>query len=115
MARTRQAPFELLRKMQQEIQENVPGPPREVEAAKLGSGVGFRLGDMMLVTPLDHVIEILPPPPLTLVPGVKSWLKGVANVRGNLITIIDLPEYFGKPPVFPADKARRLILNVPDL
>ena len=115
MARTRQDPFELLRKMQQEIQENVPGLPQEVEAAKLWSGVGFRLGDMMLVTPLDHVIEILPPPPLTLVPGVKSWLKGVANVRGNLITIIDLPEYFGKPPVFPDDKARMLILNVPDL
>jgi twitching motility protein PilI len=46
---------------------------------------------------------------------VKSWLKGVANVRGNLITIIDLPEYYGKPSVFQDDKARMLIMNIPGL
>ena len=115
MTRTQQDPFELLRKMQQESLENAPGLPQEVEATKLWSGVGFRIGDMMLVTPLDHVLEILPPPPATLVPGVKSWLKGVANVRGNLITIVDLPEYFGKPPVILDEKARMLIMNVPGL
>ena len=42
---TRQDPFELLRKMQQESLENAPGLPQEVEATKLWSGVGFRLGD----------------------------------------------------------------------
>jgi twitching motility protein PilI len=112
---TRQDPFELLRKMQQESLENAPGLPQEVEATKLWSGVGFRLGEMMLVTPLDHVLEILPPPPSTLVPNVKPWLKGVANVRGNLITIVDLSEYYGKPPVFLDDKARMLIMNVSGL
>lgn len=112
---TRQDPFELLRRMQQESLENAPGLPQEVEVTKLWSGVGFRLGEMMLVTPLDHVLEILPPPPATLVPSVKPWLKGVANVRGNLITIVDLPEYYGKPPVFLDDKARMLIMNVSGL
>ncbi|MBI3545402.1 MAG: chemotaxis protein CheW [Gammaproteobacteria bacterium] len=113
MAKTRQDPFELLNKMQQESLESAPGLPQETEAVKLWSGVGFRVGDVMLVTPLDHVLEILPPPPMTLVPGVKAWLKGVANVRGNLITIVDLPEYFGKPPVYNDDKARMLIMNAP--
>lgn len=115
MTKTRQDPFELLRRMQQESLENAPGLPQEIEVTKLWSGVGFRLGDLMLVTPLDHVVEILPPPPATLVPGVKSWLKGVANVRGNLITIVDLPEYFGKPPVFLDEKVRMLIMNVAGL
>jgi twitching motility protein PilI len=115
MARNRQDPFELLQRMQQESLDNAPGLPQETEAVKLWSGVGFRLGEMMLVTPLDHVLEILPPPPMTLVPGVKSWLKGVANVRGNLITIVDLPEFFGKPPVFLDDKARMLIMNAPGM
>jgi twitching motility protein PilI len=101
--------------MQEESMENAPGLPQEVVVTKLWSGVGFRIGDMMLVTPLDHVLEILPPPSSTLVPGVKSWLKGVANVRGNLITIVDLSEYFGKPPVFLNEKARMLIVNVPGL
>jgi twitching motility protein PilI len=112
---TRQDPFELLRKMQQESLDSAPGLPQEVEATKFWSGVGFRLGEMMLVAPLDHVLEILPPPPATLVPNVKPWLKGVANVRGNLITIVDLPEYYGKPPVFLDEKARMLIMNVAGL
>jgi twitching motility protein PilI len=115
MVQTRQDPFELLRKMQQESLENAPGLPQEVEVTKLWSGVAFRVGEIMLVTPLDNVLEILPPPPMTPVPGVKKWLKGVANVRGNLITIVDLPEYYSKPPVFMDDKARMLIMNVPGL
>lgn len=116
MAKTsRQDPFELLHKMQQQSLENAPGLPQEVEVTKLWSGVGFRLGNMMLVTPLDHVLEILPPPPAAVVPGVKPWLKGIANVRGNLITIVDLSEYFGKPPVFQDDKSRMMIMNASGL
>ncbi len=89
--------------------------PQEIEAAVLWSGVAFRVGDMRLVTPLDHVLEVLPPPPSTTVPGVKPWLKGVANVRGNLITIVDMAEFFGKPPVFLDPDARLMIMNIPDL
>src|SRR3546814_21184612 len=28
-------------------------------------------------------------------PGVKSWVKGVANVRGRLLPVMDLCGYFG--------------------
>ncbi len=115
MARIQQDPLALLRRMQQESVENAPGLPQEVEAAVLWSGVGFRLDDMQLVAPLDQVLEVLPCPSLTPVPGVKPWLKGVANVRGNLLTIIDLPEYFGKPPVFADERARVMVMNIPGL
>ena len=115
MAKTHTDPLALLRQMHQVSMQNSPGLPQETQAAVLWSGVGFRLGELVLVTPLDHVLEILPPPPMTLVPGVKSWFKGVANVRGNLITIADLSEYYGMPPVFIDDKARLLILNAPGL
>jgi twitching motility protein PilI len=68
-----------------------------------------------LVTQLDQVSEVLPPPSMTLVPGVKPWVKGIANVRGNLITIIDLAEFFGKRPVTHDLSARLMILNNPEL
>lgn len=115
MARAFQDPLDLLRRMQQESMQSAPGLPQEVEAAVLWSGVGFRLNDLQLVAPLDQIREVLPPPPMTAVPGTKPWLKGVANVRGNLVTVIDLPEYFGKPPVFHDDRARVLIMNLPGL
>lgn len=112
MARARQDPLVLLRKIQQQSIATAPGLPQEVQAARLWSGVAFRLADLRLVTALDEVLEVLPCPDYTPVPGTKSWVKGVANVRGNLITIIDLAEYFGKPPVFLDDNARLLVMNV---
>jgi len=115
MAKLHQDPLALLRRMQQESIESAPGLPQEIQAAVLWSGVGFRLAEMQLVTPLDQVLEVLPCPDMTPVPGTKPWLKGVANVRGNLITIIDLPEYFGKSPVFADDQARVLVMSNPGL
>lgn len=112
---TQKDPLTLLRQMQQESMQSAPGLPQEVQAAVLWSGVGFRLAEMQLVTPLDHVLEVLPCPSVTLVPGTKPWLKGVANVRGNLVAIIDLSEFFGKQPVFVDDQARLLVMNIPGL
>ncbi len=115
MARLQQDPLALLRKIHQHSIENAPGLPQEVQAALLWSGVAFRIADVQLVTPLDQVLEVLPCPSMTFVPRTKPWVKGVANVRGNLITIVDLPEYFGKPPVFNDENARLMVMNVPGL
>lgn len=115
MSRTHQDPLALLRKIQQQSLDHSPGLPQEVQAAVLWSGVGFRLADLPLVSPLDHVREVLPAPALTPVPGTQPWVKGVANVRGNLITIIDLSEYFGKPPVHLDDNTRLMVINAPGL
>src|SRR5262245_40197057 len=108
-------PFELLNRMQQAAVAETRALPQETETVVLWSGVAFRLGDMRLVTQLDQVLEVLPPPAMTLVPGVKPWVKGIANVRGNLITIIDLAEFFGKTPVTHDLTARLMILNNPEL
>jgi len=115
VARSRQDPLALLRKIQQESIQTAPGLPQEVQATTLWSGVAFRLADLRLVTALDQVLEVLPCPQYTVVPGTKSWVKGVANVRGNLITIVDLAQYFGKAPVFLDEDARFMVINVPGL
>ncbi len=108
-------PFALLQQMQGHSRRTAPGLPEQVQAAPLWSGLGFRIANLQLVTPLDHVSEVLPCPGYTHVPGTRRWLKGVANVRGTLITIVDLPEFFGKPPVRLDERARLLVLNIPGL
>jgi twitching motility protein PilI len=42
---------------------------------------------------IGEVNEILTLPVLTPVPGTRSWLLGVANVRGNLVPVIDLRDF----------------------
>jgi len=115
MAAPRLDPLALLQQMQEHSRRTAPGLPEQVKAAPLWSGLGFRVADLQLVTPLDSVSEVLPCPQTTPVPGTKRWLKGIANVRGTLVSIVDLPEFFGKDPVRLDDRSRLLILNVQGL
>ncbi|QKT05049.1 chemotaxis protein CheW [Ectothiorhodospiraceae bacterium 2226] len=71
------------------------GLPQQVQSRATWSGIAFRIGDARLVAPLDEVREILRPPSLTRVPGTKPWVKGIANVRGNLLPVVDLSDYLG--------------------
>lgn len=54
------------------------------------SGVTFALGKSRLTCNIDRIHEILPVPASTPVPGAKPWIIGLANVRGSLLTIVDL-------------------------
>ncbi len=62
------------------------------------AGLAFRLGDTPLVCATDRVFESLPIPRVTRVPGTKTFILGLANVRGNLITVIDLGCYLTGNP-----------------
>ena len=53
-------------------------------------GVVFRLSEHRLTVSITDVDEILPLSSSTPVPGACEWLIGMANVRGNLVTIVDL-------------------------
>lgn len=54
------------------------------------SGITFRIGDTNLACDSDRVQEILSMPQSTPVPGAKPWILGLANVRGAILTIVDL-------------------------
>ena len=57
------------------------------------AGIAFSVGDMRLVCGVENVQEFLPLPQITRVPGTKSFILGLANVRGDLVTIVDLGCY----------------------
>lgn len=64
--------------------------PQQIEVKTTWDGIGFRVGDIMAVAPLDQVKEILTSATISRIPGAKEWVKGVSNVRGNLLPILDL-------------------------
>ena len=45
-----------------------------------------------------HVVEIIEHQPITHVPLMQNYVKGVTNVRGNIIAVIDLLKRFGMEP-----------------
>ena len=50
-------------------------------------------------------------PGLTRVPGAKSWVKGIANVRGQLLPILDLRQYLGSGVTPNTRNVRVIVVN----
>lgn len=102
-------PFEILLDYEQRASEHVAGAAEMVEAPGLWRGIGFRIGSHHLVSGIHEVNEILTFPALTLIPGTKPWMLGVANIRGNLVAMVDL-RYFVEGERTPiGDKSRVLV------
>ena len=89
----RASSFETLLDYEQRSLAHVAGRPELNEAPGHWRGVGFRLGKHRLVTSFEEIIEILPLPPVTPVPGAQPWMLGVANVRGSLLPVVDLKQF----------------------
>ncbi|MES0874029.1 chemotaxis protein CheW [Sinimarinibacterium thermocellulolyticum] len=80
-------------------------------AAQSWTGLGFRIGDTWLVAPREDVREVIPPPATTRVPNAKPWMRGVANVRGELLAVVDLPGLLGLGETPQQRLQRVLVLN----
>jgi len=72
------------------------------------NGVVFSLGGFRMTCRIDRIGEILQCPPSTPVPGAKPWIIGLANVRGELLTVVDLAWYLGGKPATPGSGNRLL-------
>lgn len=107
--------FDLLAEIEKRCSATAIGLPQQVEAKKPWSGIAFRMEGHNLVAAVGDVNEILYYPRITTIPGTKSWVKGMANIRGTLMPIIDLQDYLGTAPVRVDRNSRILIVNNQDL
>jgi twitching motility protein PilI len=105
------SPFDALAEYERRSLAHVAGVPEQIEAPGLWRGIGFRIGGRHLVSSINEVNEILTYPALTLVPGTRSWLLGVANVRGNLVPLIDLKEYLEGERTLVTEASRVLLVR----
>ena len=87
---------------------NAASLPLKEQAAAQWQGLGFLVGGVRLVAKLGEVGELLQVPRLTTLPAVKPWVRGIANIRGRLVPIIDLHSFLGLPTTLPASQWRVL-------
>ncbi len=86
-------PIAILRDLEAKARRDAPGLPLVEDVREDWMGIGFSIGGEFLAVPVDDIRELLNYPRLSRVPGVKPWIKGIANVRGRLLTIIDLENF----------------------
>jgi twitching motility protein PilI len=56
----------------------------------------------------EEIIHLLP---ITTVPLTRDWYLGLANVRGNLISVVDLDRFCGAPSSVPGKHSRVIVLR----
>lgn len=106
-----QTPLQWLAHFEAQCLRYALGLPQQEQGEEEWIGIGFRLGDLQLVAPLGEVAEILTPLSLSKVPRTKSWVCGIANVRGNLMPIMDLQGYLHDRPAAMNRRSRILVVN----
>lgn len=101
----------LLRDIERRSKQYALGLPLQEAVKKTWPGIAFKIARAHLVAPLTEVREILTYPSLSIVPGTKSWVKGIANVRGSLLPIINLYSYLGKQAAPVGRNTRVLVIR----
>lgn len=85
--------FDILFDYEHRSLAHVAGLPEQLDTPGLWRGVGYRIGRRRLASDFDEVVEIVPLPQVTQVPGSQPWMLGLANVRGTLLPVADLKQF----------------------
>jgi purine-binding chemotaxis protein CheW len=75
-----------------------PGPGVEAPAGEGGHFLTFLLGDSLFATDIRCVREIIQHGPMTAMPLMPHFVRGVINLRGAVVPVIDLQARFGQTP-----------------
>jgi len=91
------------------------GLPLDGQAVEHWSGIGFTMDGQYYLAAMGEVSEVLAVPRYTHVPGVKPWMKGIANVRGRLLPIMDMLGYFNRISNLQEHRRRLLVIDQGDI
>jgi len=105
-------PVAILKEIEEYCRGTEAGVPRKADVSDEWSGIAFRLGSNNLIAPMDEAVEILDYPEMSAVPLTQPWVRGIANVRGNLLPVIDLNGYLGNELHRVTHKTRVLVVDI---
>ena len=84
----------------------------EADNAKFEQYLTFKLGDEMFSLDVAQVREVLDLSPITKVPGAPDFMRGVINVRGSVVPVVDLRTKFGMPEIEYSLNTRIVVLDL---
>ena len=112
----RDRPFELLAELERRGRAVTAAAASENPGAREWVGVAWRMAGEAYLVAREETREVLPyPNQLTRVPGAKGWVKGLANVRGALLPVIDLRQFLGSGATPLTRNTRLLVVNHRDV
>ena len=96
-----------LRDYQRDLAERL----RAAQTSRTSSRLALQVGLEGWLVDLADAGEVIPVPPITSVPLTRSWFKGVANIRGNLYSVVDFAAFLGGTAVSLNEQSRLLLVG----
>lgn len=108
----RARPYELLRELDRRARTMAQGQPEATASGAEWVGIAFRLGGEAFLLAREETREVMGyPAAVTRVPGAKSWIRGLSNVRGQLLPVVDLRAFLGAGSTAIGRPTRVLVAN----
>jgi len=86
-----------------------------IEDVMRGKYLTFLVGDVGYGIEISYVVEIISVQEITLVPHTHSYVKGIINLRGTVVPVIDMGMRFGQGEVVYTDKTCIIVLSMEDM
>jgi len=90
-------------------------PPSQVTVNDTVEVLEFGLAGERYALEAEHVHDVQPLRELTPLPCTPAFLRGLVNIRGRLVPVIDLKRFFGLPEQGITDLHRVVLLRTADL
>jgi twitching motility protein PilI len=108
----RDRPFELLKELEKRSRTVTTANAPEASAGPEWVGVACRMGGETFLIAREETREVLGyPAVITRIPGAKSWVRGLANVRGSLLPMLDLRQFLGSGTTAAGRNTRVVVVN----
>lgn len=84
----------------------------EVEPYLDGRVLSFLIEDQYYGIEIIHIIEIIEMQTITIVPQIPPYIKGIINLRGKIIPVMDVRIRFGKPEKTYDDRTSIVVIEI---
>jgi purine-binding chemotaxis protein CheW len=93
------------------IQSDLTNSFSSVETVTGEKYVIFVLDEEIYAAAAKYITEVIVLPKITPLPKTPEWFLGIANLRGNIISVIDLLRFWNMKNLSPSPKSKLILLN----
>lgn len=86
-----------------------------IEDVMQGKYLTFLVGEVGYGIEISYVVEIISVQEITLVPHTHAYVKGIINLRGTVVPVIDMGMRFGQGEIEYTEKTCIIVLSMDDM
>ena len=87
----------------------------EQEDTQHGRYLTFNVGEEVFGIEIEYVTEIISMQPITKIPQIVDYIKGIINLRGKIIPVIDIRLKFKKDSIAYDDRTCIIVIDTQDI